>query len=341
MNTVLIIVLVLTTVSISLTSFVIVVHLIIRKLLRYPGDFIFAQSICQFFLSFHWYTKLFFSSLPENSTQCVILAIVQVFFSSCSLNLLLCLCIEVKLRLSNRVFGHSVLRRIAFYTLTASYSVFLVVFGVLNGDMGHGPNNTCTLKHETITSYIRFVGFLAASFVQIGLILVILLKIDKSYSKIARNYLIYSVFCSIAVIFPNIFKFLPYDNSENRDVFTTISLISGSCSGIMVSIPRLWNKQIWKQLNWICCRKKEGSKLEIATSQFSEFFGVEDLFESLKKKTLMQMMIVVNLRMRSNKREYVQVENEESFDEFIFEEDLFNELAVEYGTRLIKNRNLH
>lgn len=168
----------LVTLSLIISSFVVVVHLVIRKMLRPPGDLIFMQSIAQVIIDIHWYSALFTSGIPESHAFCTFTGAITVFFTAFSSNCILCLCIEITLKLMNRTSAHNKVRRIAYYIFVCGFSLFLVILATFHGDYGHTKLKTCSARPQSLTSNIRLANFIVDILIQIALVAYMLKKID-------------------------------------------------------------------------------------------------------------------------------------------------------------------
>jgi hypothetical protein len=120
------------TFSLLLSSFVLIVHLLIPKLLRPPGDLIFCQSIAQVMIDLHWYSVFFSAQVNEDSRMCMFTGAITVFFTTFSSNCILCLCIEITFKLANRISTHNKLRRIIYYSAMISFSSFLLILAAVH-----------------------------------------------------------------------------------------------------------------------------------------------------------------------------------------------------------------
>ena len=167
----------LVTLSLIISSFVVVVHLIIRKMLRPPGDLIFMQSIAQVIIDIHWYSVFLTSNISESDAFCTFTGAITVFFTAFSSNCILCLCIEITLKLMNRTSAHNKIRRIAYYIFICGFSSFLVILATFHGDYGYSKLNTCSVTSGSLTSNIRLLNFIVDILIQIVLVVYMLKKI--------------------------------------------------------------------------------------------------------------------------------------------------------------------
>ena len=179
---------VLVTLSLIISSIVVVVHLIIRKMLRPPGDLIFMQSIAQVIIDIHWYSAFLANNVSEDDFFCKFTGAITVFFTTFSSNCILCLCIEITLKLMNRTSAHNKIRRFVYYSFICGFSLFLVILAAFLGDYGLSLLNTCSVTSKSLTSNIRLFNFTVDILIQIVLVAYMLKKIGKVYSKLTLNY---------------------------------------------------------------------------------------------------------------------------------------------------------
>lgn len=345
---------ILTTISLFISSFSILVHLQFRRLLKPPGELIFIQCIAQFFIDIHWYSSLFISyylyrKIGSKSNLCTFIGCIAVFFTSISMNYLLALCIEVTVKLHSRSYDNYAKRKILYHIASCSFAMFLVIRGIVFDDFGGSTINTCSLIHGTTTSKIRQDSFYVEIGLMIILIIYIMIKIGKIYSHVTFNYFLVIISMSVLVILTNVLKQIN-EYTSNPNLTYDIANLVGSATGIATGVARAWNKNLlkmiyWKYFSW--CRKKQKnnshSAVQPSEDSFinSNIYFLGDLFDSMTTKSLLQMLSVVSLRFMNPDPQSMNIENEKCFDEYEFNDKLFKQLVEEYQMPKIKESNYY
>ncbi|OMJ72567.1 hypothetical protein SteCoe_28954 [Stentor coeruleus] len=345
---------ILTTISLLLSIFSILIHLQFRRLLKPPGELIFIQCIAQFFIDIHWYSSIFiwyysYRQIGPKSSLCTFIGCIAVFFTSISMNYLLALCIEVTIKLHSRSYDNYAKRKVIYHLASVSFAMFLVIRGIVCDEYGGSTINTCSLIHGTTTSQIRQDSF----YVEIGLmtilIIYIMVKIGKIYSRVTFNYFLVIISMSVLVILTNVLKEIS-ESTSDPDLTYKFANILGSATGIATGVARAWNKNLlkmiyWKYFSW--CRKKQKKFIHSADQPSedsfinSNIYYLGDLFDSMTIKSLLQMLSVVSLRFKNPDPLSMNIENEKCFDEYEFDDKLFKQLIEEYQMPRIKESNYY
>lgn len=339
---------VLVTVSLIISLFVLLAHAIVPKMIRPPGELIIIQAIAQVFIDLHWYSVFLNSELPENSPQCKVIGALTVFFTSLSMNCIFALCIDITIKLRNRATSTSVSRRLIYHVCIFSFPVFLVLLSVFNDDYGYSTSGSCSLIPFSISSNIRLCSFYAEILIQLVLIVYIYKKIGKIYSKVTFNYFLVVISESLFVFTSNLIKTiaLVIDDAQTQAAFILIYEIISSSTGIAIGISRLYNKRLLKHLLWkLRCKKKEF--LNLASSDASgslilneNVYNLGDLYDRITSISMLHMIILISLKLSQAPSNLVDLEREKEFDEFVFDQKLFDTLVHKYNDQRIKERKI-
>jgi tellurite resistance protein TehA-like permease len=179
------------------------------------------------------------------------------------------------------------------------------------------------------------------------LIIHILKKIGKIYSKVTLNYFLVVVSDSVFIILANLLKYISYaiKDQNSKLILLQISSFIAAGTGIAIGLSRLYNKRLLSELLWKLRKKPKVSLSHSINSHQSEsdssllmsnIYNMGDLFESITSKSLAQMLITIFIKSSEYK---IEVEHENEFDEFLFNEENFRELSGELGVRSINESN--
>lgn len=336
---------ILVTASLLISIFVLFAHCLVPKMIRPPGDFIFLQAIAQVFIDLHWYSVFYNKELPKDSPQCTVIGALTVFFTSFSMNCIFALCIDLTIKVRNRATNTSKNKRLVYYIGIVGFPVFLVILSICNGDFGYSPSGSCSLKSMSLSSNIRLASFLVEIIIQIFLICYIYYKIGKTYSKVTFNYFLVVVAESVFVFSSNLLKFvsLLIDDAETQFVLLYSYEIISSSTGIAIGISRLYNRRLLKHLFWKLKMKKNKNITNLMSSEVSSsslinenVYNLGDLYERITDISLLQMIVLVSLKLRQAPKNLVDLENQKNFDEYMFDQKLFENLVQEYENPNIK-----
>lgn len=338
---------VLVTVSLIISLFVLFAHALVPKMIRPPGDFIIIQAIAQVFIDIHWYSVFFNNELPQNSPQCITIGALTVFFTSLSMNCIFALCIDITIKLRNRATSTPTSRRIIYYIGIFGFPLFLVILSIFNDDYGYSTSGSCSLKPFSTSSNIRLCSFFAEILIQLILICYINKKIGNIYSKVTFNYFLVVISESLFVFTSNLFKMiaLGIDDAQTQEAFVYIYEIISSSTGIAIGICRLYNKRLLRHLLWKLRCKKKKEFLNLASSDASNslilnenVYNLGDLYDRITIISMMQMIILISLKLSQAPHNLIDLEREKEFDEYVFDQKLFDTLVDKYNEQGIKER---
>jgi hypothetical protein len=120
---------------------------------------------------------------------CKWLAIFDVFSSALSMNYMLCLSVEVVIRISKKVYPYHRLRKYSYHLFSVGQAGFLLILAEFHQDFGNSDIGTCSLVPTSLTESIRIYTFAAEIVLMWVLIVVMFRKVGKSYSNVMFNYL--------------------------------------------------------------------------------------------------------------------------------------------------------
>ena len=254
------------------------------------------------------------------------------------MNYMVSLSIEVVVKLKKQTHAYYKLRRILYHVLSVGLALFLVILAEILHDFGTSDIKTCSLAPHSITETTRLVIFGVQTVLMWCLIVYMIKKVGKTYSNVIYNYflVIFTMTASVSIV--NILGFAGEFNLKNPGMYTAVALAVGATTGISMGISRLSNRRLIKHVLWKFGYKarrnivlKEGSVEESSDSLINKnVYNFGDLFENLSKKTLMQILAVISLRFERHLDSDFRIENEAEYDQYEFDEELFEKMGVMY-----------
>ena len=252
--------------------------------------------------------------------------------TSMSMSYMLCLCIEVVLKLRMQTITHYKFRRIVYHLFSIGFAVFLVVLALCLGEFGSSRIKTCTLAHGSITHHIRLASFafdIAAMWILMAFIVG---KVGKTYSNVIYNYYLVILSVSICVTITNILNNIELFGGNNQEGFADCAGIIAASTGIWIGISRLYNKRLVRHVLWKLGFKHRNTpaleKSEVTIQSDSllneNIYNLGDLFENLSKKIALQILSVISLRFGNCNDKLFSIENEADYDQYEFDKELFD-----------------
>ena len=234
--------------------------------------------------------------------------------------------------------------KIVYHTLCIGLAGFLLVLAEIRGDYGNSQLNTCSLVGTSVSEYVRLGIFAAEIILMWILIFFMRKKVGKTYSNVFFNYFLVIFTMNLSVTIVNLLSFSKYIGLKDHELISSISLAIASSTGLLMGISRLSNKRLIKQILWRVGLKKKKKIVLIENPSINEsdsflsqnIYNLGDLFDNLTKKRLMQILAMVSLRFTSHDNHNFTVENEADYDQFEFDECLFNNLSLHFQMPRIK-----
>lgn len=277
---------------------------------------------------------------------CKWIAVCDVLSSSFSMNYMLCLSIEVVIKLYDKTDNHYKLKKFVYHFFALGQGVLLVVFAELNNDFGSSDIGTCSLIPTSLTEALRVYSFAVEIILMWILIGAMVKKVGKTYSNVIFNYFMVILTMTFSVTIVNALGYANKFNFKDPQTYSNLALVIGSSTGVSMGLSRLMNKRLIKQVLW-----KLGYKwrfryrnLQSFKSSYDSFLNINiynlgDLFENLHKKFFMQMLSMICLRFTEHDKRGVSIEFEPGYNQFEFDEGLFDELSSYHDLPRIKESN--
>lgn len=271
-------------------------------------------------------------------SACKCMGVFTVLSSSISMNYMLALSIEVVIKLRKGTHSYFKLRKVLYHAISVGFAVFLVVLAEIHGDYGSSDIKTCSLAPKSLTESIRLSSFAIDIILMWLLIGYMLGKVGKTYSNVIFNYFLVIFSMTLSVTIVNLLGFSEDFDLKNPTIYSQIALLIGTTTGISIGLSRLANRRLLKQIFWkFGIKKKRISKLT-SSSIFEQsdslvnqnIYNLADLFENLEKKKLMQILAVISMRFSDHSGNSFSLENEAEYDQYEFDEDLFERLSIMY-----------
>ena len=253
------------------------------------------------------------------------------------MNYMLSLSIEVIVKLKKQTHTYFKIRRVGYHAFSIGLALFLVVLAASLGDYGSSNMQTCSVVPRTVTANIRLATFAIEIVAMWAMIAYMMKKVGKTYSNVIFNYFLVIFTMSASVTIVNILGFAKDFQADHPHIYTELALVIGSTTGISIGLSRLSNRRLIRHILWKFGIKLKPKKniytrtitlTELSDSILNEnIFNLGDLFENLSKKTLMQILSVIFLRFSEHHRNSYSLENEPEYDQYEFDQELFETLG--------------
>lgn len=233
-------------ISQAITTIVIVLHILMPKLRKYPGQYVLLQCLCQFVYDAHWVTAFFYltsSKLTERT--CEILGMIETFIMNMGLIYTVALSLELLIKLKY-ILNIAYYKRNIFYHTSSLLISFLMFILILSfGSYGKSPVGTCSLKSKTsliIQNSLRILVLIILTLIIFSLIQ----NVKKPFSRLMRNYCLVITFVWLTWCVPGILILI--NLTVECEYCMIAATLLGTLSGTFVGLARLANKQIFREL---------------------------------------------------------------------------------------------
>jgi hypothetical protein len=257
--------------TLAITSFLssltlILVCIIIPKTRKNPGQLIFIQAIFQAYLDMSYIIVSRHYSNSMNNSTCYI---ISVFFFSVTIQALYFLFIftvEIYIEIKSKFIKTYSKRFKVYYLISLVLFVFFLVFGILYDGYGEQEDLGCFYKTSSV--FGTFVTFTNLIFNLVWWIVFILSAIaNNTRSKTIKKHL-FLTFIVITLI--TVSQLTELIHRYFNIAHDGISLIFVAPVGFTISIFRLWNKKLLREVGWkICPRRIKISYLYARKSNFN------------------------------------------------------------------------
>lgn len=269
----------------------------VPEIRKYPGKFILAQSIFQFFLDLHWLSSLNNLGFLHNEQTCKVIGALCIAFEIQAWLCNLYICLEVVQKLKN---PKSLKRkRFKIYVVVSVvFFVFTVLTLSLGSQSGLSDIKTCSIQYRSY--YNVFQIFTLLFFVPTCMSLALWClnkgKTDRLLTKTLR-YHIYVVITFTFSLLPSMINgalSFPFSESNLKvPVFlevtnNQISVTLGSLSGFFTFIARMWQKGLTKlYFKALCCfitnKTRDSFKVSLLDlNPYTSFFDTVEKNDDIK-----------------------------------------------------------
>ena len=276
------------------------------------------------------------------------MAICDIIASALSMNYMLCLSVEVIVRISKKTNPFHQIRKYSYHIFSIGQAIFLVVLAEANKDFGSSDIGTCSLIPNSLTESIRLYTFAGETFIMWVLIILMIRKVGKTYSNVLFNYFLVVLTMTFSVTVVNILGYADDFKLKNPQIYSNLALAIGSTTGISVGLSRLMNKRLIKEFLWkfgikLRFKRKNVESMYSKNDSFlsGNIYNFGDLFENFTKKYFISILAIVCLRFEKHDKSYLVVENEIGFDHYEFDESLFDDMSLNCDMPRIKDSNLY
>lgn len=268
--------------SLVVTLVTLFLHLWIRKLRKYPGQFIVIQCFLQVFYDFHWMTSAFrFVDRGRNEEVCEWVGGFGTFMYNLGLMYTLVLGLELLMKFKHVTTIAYYKRSISYHVLAISVSCTVEILILLFYGYGISIYGTCGIKNpeasiiESFPRVITTISLIIISFL-------LLKEVKTCYSKLIWNYCLIIIFVILTWCVPGILASI--NPLTNNNSVMLIGYYSGSLSGTIIGCCRILNSKIVREIKKKMMSKEKRKALLLSDARFysSSVFG--SLNENLIRK---------------------------------------------------------
>ncbi|OMJ66232.1 hypothetical protein SteCoe_37003 [Stentor coeruleus] len=322
--------------SLIVTIFCALVHIIVPKLRRNPGQLVLYNCIIQLVADVNWFwvsidKNSYFNSLKPKChilggivSACLLLQILYTLY----------LCIEILILVHKKIATPHT-NRIRMYHLT-TLIILSIVLGTEISRKEFGDNNQifCFFEQLSLSEKMFFLVSGVSIIIIWVLSTIILKKLNKKVSNLTKRYLKVTILLTFLITLSALMGVIVMA-SPNSNIFKQLALFLACPTGLVVGLGRLWSKSLMRELKWKICKRRinlrntyviSESLLEGSVIKFQEEpMCLAEYFESNNLKTLMKILTSLSLRFSSSQTNY---EAYKKYKEYYFEEeDFFREIS--------------
>lgn len=286
----------------------IIVHYIIPKIRKNPGNFVLIQSYLQLLVDLNWiylsvFPDIYTSGLPCSSIGGAFAIISIINFFYCGV-----ISLEVYFQIKSKIISSHHKRIKIYYGISALLAVFVLVFGIITDSFGENFIGFCFYKKNSLGTPAYFILYLIFITFMWFTTIVSIRKTEGFGSKIIYQYLAMVVATTIIETLNFIVLMILLLFEENQ-IFLQFFLISASSLGGILAFFRLWNRELIREIKWKIfpnrmefyqekCEKLLSSNM-LALNQepmsIAEFFENNNYMVSFKQN-LLKILCALTLR---------------------------------------------
>lgn len=324
----------------SIVSFIttlvcILVHYIVPKIRKNPGNFVLIQAYIQLFVDANWvmingFSDIYYSILPCEALGGLLSITVMIsFFYTATVT------IEVYLQLNSQAISSHSKRTKVYYVLSIFLAILIIGFSVITKSYGQNFLGFCFYKTSSIGTALFFIYYIAYLFLMLFTSFKSIKKNNSFHSKMINQYLTMVIATSVIESI-HVIAMVYLLTVENDEYIIQVCMILAISVGEVLAVFRLWNKELIRDLWW----KIFPSKMEFINNDRNdtllsldiegingEFVSIAEFFEKSKlvvipNQNLLKLLCALTLRFTESSSEYVI--NYKNFEFFFTEKNFVN-----------------
>ena len=231
--------------SCIVTAVVIALHILIPKLLKHPGQYVFLQCLCQLAYDFHWCIS-YTDWDDRNPEICKWEALMLVSAYNCGLIYMSILGIELCCKFKNKgsvsYFKRTLVYHITSLGLTGSITITILC----TGGYGHSSYRTCTATNPH-TTYIEYIISASSLITMVSSLLYLILNKSKHSWNIIKHYSYIIFFVLLTWLLPSLLETISL--ALKIEALDIIGYLVGTLSGTLIGLSRIINHKLYRQIS--------------------------------------------------------------------------------------------
>jgi hypothetical protein len=326
--------LVMSIISLFFTILSTIVHHLIPKLRRNPGQLVHINCCIQIIADGSMVFLIASPNLYFNVIGCHILGVIETASLLLADLYIFFFCLEIYILVSRKIVKPHTMRVRIYHVVAIVLTLAIVVAAFFTQGFGANNGMYCLVTTGSVTEQIFFF-IVWICLISIWVLSILTMKkLNSSDSNLTKRYLITilvsTVFISVSSC---IFLVLSF-NSSNKHL-RAIAMALGVSVGLTLSIGRLYNRALLREIALKLCKKKIVIEADCKSFQLQSTFeflndslinvnqdhiSLSQYFESESLKTLLRIFTCLSLRFSKIAN---NLEAYEEFNEYYFEEEHF------------------
>jgi hypothetical protein len=247
MDSIDILILLLSTISFVCSVLLILVHFLMPKTRKHPGQFILIQALFQAYLDLYYMTIPNYFNPIKTDTGCYIFGLIFTQALIQANYFFVIFAIEIYIEMKKKFTTTHLNRCRVYYIISFVIFVVSLVAGILTDGYGKKNEFSCFVKKSSVFGDVVIFSLLLMD----GILLIVLFlsfRVNTTRSKIIKKHLAMVCLSEILII-TSYFVDLAYSNFQynNND---KIALVFLTPLGFIISIFRLSNKKLLREIKW-------------------------------------------------------------------------------------------
>jgi hypothetical protein len=243
---------ILSTISFVFSVLLILVHFIIPKTRRHPGQLILIQSFFQVLIDLSYIIASFNFSLIESDRVCYAFGLIFTLLAIQSDYFFAVFAVEIYFEIKKKFCTTHLNRCRIYYILSFFIFVGFLTAGILSNGYGKENQFSCFAKTSSVFGDVVIFFLLFIDLVLL-VFLFLSLKINTTRSKTIKKHLALVFLCEAFIITSYVTN-LAYSHFDYTSS-SRVGLVFLAPLGSIIAMFRLWNEQLFREIQWKLCPK--------------------------------------------------------------------------------------